>query len=183
MMTTLLSSVFSTSTAHVGSEYDPWIFDWGGGIDGQRTFRQGESWLAWFVLAEGPDIFWDQWWSLPQESAQNYIRDRATETFKAMDPALSDYQRLLAKKFQEAVHERAGFHTHFDESNPYRYFIGWWRSMPPGQAEKEPVKEILQHVPFLVNFRCPEELAKRSEFLVEGMEAPRATPALISRDS
>ncbi|KAF1938769.1 hypothetical protein EJ02DRAFT_353790 [Clathrospora elynae] len=181
LMMILLSSAFSTSTANVGSAHDPWVFDWGGGIDGQRAFRQGKSWLAWFVLTEGPDLFWSQWWSLPPASAQNYIRDRATTAFKALPAALADHQRLLAQKFQDALHEKA-LHTDFDGSNPYPY-SAHLRGGRPEQADHEPFRETMGHVPFLVNFRCPEELVKRTELLLEGRAASRTTQGLVSREA
>jgi hypothetical protein len=79
LMFMLLSSVFRTSVSNYGDDFKPWIFDWGCGIDGQRLLRRGNSWLTWFILHEGPDLFWQQWWALPSDRAEtkNYIRDRS----------------------------------------------------------------------------------------------------------
>jgi len=62
LMFLLLSSVFRVSlTTNYGEKYQPWIFDWGHGIDDQRLVRKGESWMTWYILHEGPSLFWQQW--------------------------------------------------------------------------------------------------------------------------
>ncbi|KAF1837133.1 hypothetical protein BDW02DRAFT_566380 [Decorospora gaudefroyi] len=165
LMTTLLSSVFTTFEANVGNEHSRWIFDSTGGIDGQREFRFGRSWLSWFMLQEGPDLFWDQWWRLPPDAAQNHIRDRATKAFKALPPGLASDQSSLAEEVQKAVHERAQVLRNTGGTNPFAYFYQR-RGTMAGQAAEEPVKETMEHVPFLVNFRCPEEKTRRLAWLL-----------------
>jgi hypothetical protein len=160
LMMILLSSVFSTHRENQGDEHSPWIFDWGGGIDGPRFIRQGKSWLTWFIMNEGPDLFWNQWCSLPHEAAQNYIRDRATGVFKALPPGLADYQRSLAETLRDAVYAKT---PDFNTSNPHRYFGRWWRIQ--NEQIIEPVKETMAHVPFLVKFRCPEDVVTRGRYV------------------
>ena len=84
IMFTLLSSAFSTSFSNIGDEYAPWPFDFGDGIDAQRELRKGKTWLSWYLFAQGPDLFWQQWWSLPHSDprTKNHIRDRAIDAFK-----------------------------------------------------------------------------------------------------
>jgi hypothetical protein len=129
----LISIPSSTRIENQGDEYSPWILDWGNGIDGSRSIRQDKSWLSWFILDEGPDLFWNQWWNLPHETAQNYIRDRATEDFKALPLGLADHQSSLAETLQGVVYAKA---PDFSASNPHSYFATCWRMRWRAQAEQ-----------------------------------------------
>lgn len=166
IMFILLSSAFSTSISNTGPEHKVWPFDFGAGIDGQRELRKGTSWLSWYILAQGPDLFWQQWWSLPHDdpATRNYIRDRAIEAFANTPEKLSDHQRPLARNFQEFVNVCARLSSEFDQSNPVRYFSQYAEHrLRRREAGLPPATEILGHVPFMVNFRCPEEIVKRHE--------------------
>jgi hypothetical protein len=164
LLTTLLPSVFSMSKANIGDEYEPWIFDGGDSYDPLRAFRDGESWLSWFVLAEGTDVFWAQWWSLPQDLAQNYIARRAVDIYKALDPALIDYQRMLMRRLHEAIRDAGGFKGH-DAGNlkPHLHFpyghIGWFN-------KRYRARETLQDVPFLAKFQCPDGVEEPHPFII-----------------
>jgi hypothetical protein len=176
IMFTLLSAAFSTSFSNIGEEYEPWPFDFGDGIDGQRELRKGKTWLAWYILAEGTDLFWQQWWSLPHDDprTKNYIRDRAIEAFKQTPDKLADHQRTLTRTLQKAINNRAAFEAEFDQSNPVRYFAQYAKErLMRIQNGVSPTREILEHVPFLVNFRCPEEIVKRHEALFAERNASR----------
>jgi hypothetical protein len=177
VMFVLLSSAFSTSISNIGDEHKPWPFDFGGGIDGQRELRKGKTWLSWFVLAEGPDLFWQQWWALPDSdpTTRDWIRDRAIESFTDTPKKLSDHQRVLARTFQVAVNEQAMLESAFEESNPVRYFSQYAEHrLCRREAGLPPAQEILENVPFLVNFRCPEEVVKRHAAVEEERNASRA---------
>ncbi|KAF2800299.1 hypothetical protein K505DRAFT_320598 [Melanomma pulvis-pyrius CBS 109.77] len=185
LMFMLLSSTFRTSVSNYGDDYKPWIFDWGCGIDGQRLLRRGNSWLTWFVLHEGPDLFWNQWWTLCPEQPQtkNYIRDRSIEAWfgKAkitpedfirqflprewndVNEKWHGIQRDYAFKVQKALEERAssGF-TDFAAVNPILYFTQYAECRQLREEEgMGPVTETLSRVPFHVDFRCPEELFQK----------------------
>jgi hypothetical protein len=177
VMFVLLSSAFSTSISNIGDEHRPWPFDFGRGIDGQRELRKGESWLSWFVLAEGPDLFWRQWWALPDSdpTTRHSIRDRAIEAFTNTPQKLSDHQRVLARTFQVAVNEHALLESQFDESNPVRYFAQYAEHrLHRRQAGLPPAQEVLGNVPFFIHFRCPEEVVKAHEAVEEERNASRA---------
>jgi hypothetical protein len=178
LMFTLLSRVFSTSFSNTGEHHVAWPFDFGGGIDGQRELRTGRTWLSWYILAEGPDLFWQQWWSLPHSdtSTKNYIRDRAIENFKSIPEALSDHQRTLARTLQVAVNQRTSLYSALDQADSIRHFSLYAaQRLQNRQAGLPPAKEILEHVPFLVNFRCPEEVVKRHEAVEEQRNIARAS--------
>ncbi|KAH7092544.1 hypothetical protein FB567DRAFT_557970 [Paraphoma chrysanthemicola] len=181
LLFTLLSSAFSTSISNIGEQFEPWPFDFGSGIDGQRALRKGKTWLAWFILAEGPDLFWRQWWSLPHEESRtwDYIRDRAIETFHATPEKLSNHQRTLARTLQEAVNDKAAIDFEFSEWSPVRHFARYAKHrLQRREAGLPPAREILGHVPFLINFRCPEEIVSRHEALEEERNASRASQPL-----
>lgn len=176
IMFTLLSSAFSTSISNVGAEHKAWPFDFGDGIDGQRELRKGKSWLSWYVLAQGPDMFWQQWWSLPHDNpaTRNYIRDRAIEAFANTPEKLADHQRLLAHNLQEYINACARLQSDFDQSNPVQYFVQYAElRLRRREAGLPAATEILGHVPFMINFRCPEEIVKRHEAVVEERHVSR----------
>jgi hypothetical protein len=177
LMFILLSSAFSTSISNIGSDFEPWPFDFGNGIDGQRALRKGESWLSWYLLAEGPDIFWKQWWSLPPNDpvTKNLIRDHAIAAFKNTPEKLADHQRSLGWKFQQAVNDTVSLRTGFDGLNPVRYFTQYAEHKLRGeQAGTSPSREIMDHVPFLINFRCPDEVMNNHREVAQERDAARS---------
>jgi hypothetical protein len=177
LMFMLLSSAFRTSLSNIGDNHKPWVFDWGNGIDGQRLLRKGNSWLAWFVLAEGPDLFWKQWWALPHSSSnkRNYIRDHAIDVWADTPRKLADHQRDHARKIQESINHKAGVSTDFVSVNPIPYFTQYAEyRLSRWKAGILPVQETMSHVPFHIEFRCPEELVQQHKIVMEGKEAARA---------
>jgi hypothetical protein len=63
----------------------------------------------------------------------------------------------------------------FEESNPVRYFSQYAEHrLCRREAGLPPAQEILENVPFLVNFRCPEEVVKRHAAVEEERNASRA---------
>ncbi|KAJ4368491.1 hypothetical protein N0V86_009396 [Didymella sp. IMI 355093] len=178
LMFMLLSSAFRTSMSNVGEEHKPWAFDWGSGIDGQRLFRKGSSWLAWFVLAEGPRLFYSQWWALPHDSpgTRHYIRDRALERWMETPHKLVDHQREHARRIQEAINSKAAVSTDFVSVNPIPYFTQYAEHrLAKWESGELPPKEILSHVPFHVEFRCPEELLQQYQLLLQDKEDVKAS--------
>lgn len=174
LMFMLLSSAFRTSMSNIGEEHKPWAFDWGSGIDGQRLFRKGSSWLAWFVLTEGPHLFYNQWWTLPHDAPEtrHYIRDRALAAWMATPHKLVDHQREHARRIQEAINSKAAVSTDFVSVNPIPYFTQYAEHrLAKRRAGGLPPKEILLHVPFHVEFRCPEELLQQYQLLLQDKDA------------
>lgn len=174
LMFMLLSSAFRTSISNTGKEHKPWVFDWGSGIDGQRMFRKGSSWLAWFVLAEGPDLFWKQWWTLPDDSpdTKHYIRDRAINAWTSMPQKLVDTQRDHARRIQEAINTKADVATDFVSVNPIPYFTHYaGLRLERWKSGTLPAEETMSHIPFHVEFRCPEELVQQHQMLLQNKAA------------
>jgi hypothetical protein len=181
----LLSSAFRTSISNYGNDHKPWVFDWGCGIDGQRLLRRGNSWLTYFVLHEGPDLFWNQWWAMDPElpTTKNYIRDRSIDAWfgeskitpeefiaqflpkewNDVNEKWHDIQRDYAFKIQKALEERASSGSlNFSAVNPIAYFTSYAECRKlRSEAGMAPVKETLDGVPFHIDFRCPEELFQK----------------------
>ncbi|KAH8723803.1 hypothetical protein GQ44DRAFT_619470 [Phaeosphaeriaceae sp. PMI808] len=169
LLLTILPSAFCTSLSNVGDEYVPWIFDFGAGIGCQRQVRMGKSWMSWYILSEGLDPFWQQWWSLPHDdrATENYIRDRAIKAFTNTPEKLADHHRLVALQLQTAVNELVTTDSgdiDLNSFSPVRYFAEY--RLVKRYREQDglpPVLETLEHVPFLINFRCPEERLRMIE--------------------
>lgn len=185
LMFMLLSSAFRTSISNMGDDYKPWIFDWGCGIDGQRLLRRGNSWLTYFVLYEGPDLFWQQWWSLPPglPETKNHIRDRSIEAWfgktkitpddfirqflpkewEDVNEKWHDIQRDHACKVHKAMEEKAAWPaTTFSSVSPIVYFTQYAKHRQVrDQGGIAAPPETLSHVPFHIDFRCPEELFQK----------------------
>jgi hypothetical protein len=186
VMFMLLSSVFRSSIANQGEDYTPWIFDWGNGIDCQRLLRRGTSWLTWFILQQGPDLFWHQWWILPPDLPQtkNHIRDKAIQAWfgeskvaperfieQVLPKEWSDVnekwhnlQRSHATQVHRTIEKKAVTGpADFNSINPISYFTLYAEAkLLREQAGIAPVRETLSHVPFYVDFRCPEELFQKA---------------------
>lgn len=199
LMFMLLSSAFRTSISNYGDDHKPWIFDWSCGIDGQRLLRRGNSWLTWFVLHEGPQLFWDQWWTLAAEAprTKNHIRDRSIEAWfgrtkitpedfirqflpkewNDVNEKWHDIQRDYAFKVQKTMEEKAAQSANFTSINPILYFTQYAECR---QLREETggavIPEVLTHVPFHVDFRCPEELFQKFCILREERAVAMATP-------
>ncbi|KAH6639303.1 hypothetical protein C7974DRAFT_306036 [Boeremia exigua] len=170
LMFMLLSSAFRTSISNIGEDHKPWVFDWGSGLDGQRLLRKGSSWLAWFVLAEGPDLFWKQWWTLPTDSSstKHYIRDRAINAWTGTPQKLADHRREHARRIQEAINNKANVATDFVSVNPIVYFTQYAECrLSRWKSGILPVEETLSHVPFHIEFRCPDELVQQYQLLLQ----------------
>lgn len=191
LMFMLLSSVFRTVVTNHGEEYKPWIFDWGCGIDGRRLLRRGNSWLTWFILHQGPDLFWQQWWALDPTKAEtkHYIRDLSihtwigkskktpediiqqcvSEEWRDVDQRWHNTQRDYAYYVQKAVDERIkAMDLDFTAINPIMYFTQYAEiRQSREESGAAPILETLAHVPFNVDFRCPEELFQRFSLVKE----------------
>lgn len=155
--TTLLSTALSTFPRDTDPPRPPWIFEPTNGIDAQRAFRLGETWLTWFAMSEGLPPFWNQWWALPQPGAENYICNRALAVFQATPKALVNVQRAAGQKVQECLGELA--QTRGGElASPYAYF-----RVDGTQGSERGWKETMGDVPFEVWFRCPEEVVEQRE--------------------
>lgn len=184
LMFMLLSSAFRTSISNYGDDHKPWIFDWSCGIDGQRLLRRGNSWLTWFVLNEGPRLFWDQWWILSPDAPEtkNHIRDRSIEAWfgrtkitpedfirqflpkewNDVNEKWHDIQRDYAFKVQKAMEEKVASSSDFMSVNPILYFTQYAECRQLREQSGVPaVPETLSRVPFHIDFRCPEELFQK----------------------
>lgn len=180
LMFMLLSSAFRTSISNTREDHKPWVFDWGSGIDGRRLFRKGSSWLAWFVLAEGPDLFWKQWWTLSCDSpsTRHYIRDRAFKVWAETPQKLVDHQRDHARRIQEAINNRADVARDFVSVNPIPYFTQYTeRRLSRWKCGILPVKEIMSHVPFHIEFRCPEQMVQQYQLILQAREGAKTNRA------
>ncbi|KAF1955002.1 hypothetical protein CC80DRAFT_389861, partial [Byssothecium circinans] len=197
----LLSSAFRTSITNLGDDHKPWIFDWSCGIDGQRLLRRGNSWLTWFLLHEGPQLFWDQWWRLSPEAPEtkNHIRDRSIEAWFGQSKIMPedfirqfipdkwndvnekwhDIQRDYATKVQKAVAEKATSTSFsFTAVNPVTYFTQYAECRQLRAETGVPAApETLSRVPFHIDFRCPEELFQKFCILREEKAVAMAAQA------
>ena len=174
IMFTMLSKVFCVNTPWCEplgpSSSPPWIFDFGQGIDAPRLVRLGESWMTWFILQQGPQLFWEQWWrrrmSKPSRGAKgDYVRRRALEAFldkpkineqdlarppgeewKDANKDWHDEQRRMAGAVQAAIKERGGG----DIQRTLRYFPSYHNYIVARGREEY---SIMDCVPFTINFR------------------------------
>ncbi|KAF9732699.1 hypothetical protein PMIN01_09557 [Paraphaeosphaeria minitans] len=197
------------STVASVSKKDPtWPFDFGHGIDAPRMIRKGESWVTWFILRQGPRLFWEQWWSLPSEAPEttDHVRDLAIKTFfsplrpedhvthhqtEFSDPheELHILQCTCAEPVQRALQEKCSvsartLHLHYqsiyDQSRRERLVrIG---AMASAAALEEPDPTMLS-VPFFISFSAHEP-AKRAQGQVDAFTcADSIQSAFVQRHS
>lgn len=171
IMFTLLSFVFKIlpwTLTELKLRLPPWMFDFGNGIDAARLVRRGESWMTWFILHEGPQLFWEQWWRLPWLDCdrRDYVRERALEAFFQRDvkeKELARYPetmwrdadeewhgelRRMAWGVQRAVQEKSGGNHHYGHVRYFHDYENGGRSRQIAQSRLD--------VPFAVNFRAWE---------------------------
>ncbi|KAF1846355.1 uncharacterized protein K460DRAFT_356043 [Cucurbitaria berberidis CBS 394.84] len=162
LMFRLLWTCFGTDLSDTGED-EPWISDRGDALSnlgiedlllmrdenvgGRWMSRRGSLLLTWFVLAEGPEMFWRQWWSLPSGSSQNHIRDLARSTFRELPPTLMNRHRCFAQSFKAANPIRGLVST-----SPIPYFAEYTLQRENDDSPSL-VKDIMTHVPFRVNFK------------------------------
>jgi hypothetical protein len=179
LMLILLSTAFNPTNTEVGDNHMPWIFDFGKGIDVPRQIRLGSSWMTWYILNQGPDLFWQQWVALDRGSGRtkHYIRDRAIEAwFKGTGISPEDHIRRLkpedwrdvseerhtiqrdhAGKVQTAIQDTASGqnedHADFEAVNPMPYLAKYAAQRLIGLSNGEAqVEETLTDLPFHVSF-------------------------------
>ncbi|KAL1596533.1 hypothetical protein SLS60_009180 [Paraconiothyrium brasiliense] len=173
IMFTLLSGMWRVRKPDDPStNHDPtWPFDFGHGIDAARTIRKGESWVTWFILYVGPQLFWQQWWLLPAEAPRtmNHVRECAIETFFApcgskdnapnrgdefVDPHedLHNIQRQCAEKVQRVFDEKSGRRAQYLHMIYFRKYVQ--QRGPPDRAS--PIEETLDSVPCFIDFSVHE---------------------------
>ncbi|KAJ4351942.1 uncharacterized protein N0V89_007287 [Didymosphaeria variabile] len=170
---TLLSGAWRVSKSDDPStkHHPTWPFDFGHGIDAPRTIRKGESWVTWFILHLGPQLFWEQWWLLPAEApgTMNHVRECAIEAFFAplgpkdyapnrgdgfVDPHedLHNMQRQCAEKVQRVFYEKSGGRA---QTMHMMYFRKYFQQRgPPNRAPA--MEETMGSVPFFINFSAYE---------------------------
>jgi hypothetical protein len=75
-------------------------------------FQEGNSWMHWFILHEGPDVFWQQWCpaeyppSTPLQDMHSSVRTRLLRNFQDRDQEQIDIERnenLKLHKFIESL--------------------------------------------------------------------------------
>ncbi|KAJ4299527.1 hypothetical protein N0V90_004772 [Kalmusia sp. IMI 367209] len=176
LMLILLSGTFRVGKGKNSDNAPPWIFDWDYGTDGPRSVRCGKSWLTWFVLRRGPQLFWEQWCSLPWDAPEtkNHIRNHAIEAYfadtelnaedfmqrppkewKDVNEKWHKVQRDRVETLQRAISDKSGRMTHFKRVDPYSYFVVYAEHRRERRESGEPViEETLSHVPFFVDFRA-----------------------------
>jgi len=139
------------------SEYEPNYFDWG---NKEHDFRQGRSWLNWWILHHGPVVFWAQWYT---QASESYVRAQALFDWGAMTMLESDEQRAFAVKLEEALAALAGeyynpFASYGDQPGGYFppgeiwEFTNYMKKYAPGPPVTVPEKKILTDCPHGVLF-------------------------------
>lgn len=175
LMSTLLSGAFRVGKDQRLNDHPPWVFDWDYGIDGPRAVRTGKSWLSWFILRRGPQLFWEQWWSLPRgvPETQHHIRTQALEAYFAdaemnagedicgsppkiwrdVNEATHEVHRAGIGSLQKVIADKTGHWGNYSLVDPYPYFVRYAEIRRERQEEgRIGVEETLDQVPFFVDF-------------------------------
>jgi hypothetical protein len=164
MMFPIFTACFRTNTN--GTPYpqgfSPDFFDLGGGCDSRgNRINSGHSWVNWFILHEGPLLFWRQWCppSLYDDDRSLLIRRRLLQAWdqrgykqiEAETATVQQLERFLRKKTGAVVTGgRPGRAT-----DPLPYF---YRYLTDENGEEKPseeldVEETLDDIPYFIDFR------------------------------
>lgn len=160
--------MFSCMLAAFTKNHDPWRlecasyfgvrpyksadrFDWGGD-HGDRRLEKGNSWINWFIMHEGPALFWKQWKG--GHMKENLVRERALQAWKCrldqqiaierdavceVETLLSTFAKSKEYSLLNPVDEFEEYRTHRE----YRYLNGYQPSH----------KEIFEDIPYNIEFR------------------------------
>jgi hypothetical protein len=144
------------------SPFKPDYFDWGGNCDSRgHRVNSGDSWVNWFILSEGPLLFWRQWCppSLYDDNRTMLIRtlllkywdQRGYKQIEVETKAAQDIERLLrAKVGVVAMGGRPGRAT-----DPSPYFEKYLMDDRGERRSDEDlvVEETLDCIPYFIDFR------------------------------
>ena len=123
--------------------------------------------MTWFILQQGPQLFWEQWWRSPSSKPSRqleHVQKRALEVFfdnpdldvhkfahcleaewMDVDEKCHEEQQRFAETVQQAIHERSGGDCQIKH---FPFFRGYTR-----HVGDRAWKSDLEDVPFCINFR------------------------------
>ncbi|KAJ9648290.1 hypothetical protein H2201_000588 [Coniosporium apollinis] len=123
-------------------------FDWSG--DHGRRLHKGNSWVNWFIMHEGPTLFWKQW---KGDMEENFVRDRVLHAWNGRLEQQIAIERDTVCDIENLLTAVSGFKVYcpmdvlgeFEEHARHR--IARVRAGQPGP------KETLEDVPYWIDFR------------------------------
>jgi hypothetical protein len=142
--------------------FKPDFFDWGGGCDSRgHRVNSGDSWVNWFILHEGPLVFWKQWCppklysddrkSLIRNLLLKYWDERGYRQIEAETNAAQAVERIFRSKTGVvAIGGPPGRST-----DPIPYFSEYLMEEHGEQRTEEnlAVDETLDDVPYFIDFQ------------------------------
>ncbi|RYP57946.1 hypothetical protein DL769_009193 [Monosporascus sp. CRB-8-3] len=127
--------------------HGPDDFDWSGD-DGRRLFR-GDSWLNWYILHEGPLLFWNQWYYCHNG---NLIKDKALNAWNTRNAKQVCVERNALIGLEATLKSTGPIYyrdlSHLPALRSYRR-----KKTHLLRGNRYECKEVLNHVPYWVNFR------------------------------
>jgi hypothetical protein len=139
--------------------FDRWVngdgrdyFDWGEPL--HRGLLHGDSWVTWWILHEGPLVFWEQWCPPTcyddDDSRRNYIRDRLLDAWKRRDAEQIEVQRDAIVSYTGGVLSRGTLEA-------VTAFDGYWRRYRDRERREEVTptrdEDMIREIPYLIDFK------------------------------
>jgi len=122
--------------------------DWSG--DHVRRLHKGNSWVNWFIMHEGPTLFWKQW---KGDTEENFIRNSVLQAWSCRleqqiaieRDAVCGVENLLTAVSESRVYSPMDVLGEFEEHAKHR--------IAQVRASQYGPKEILEDVSYWIDFR------------------------------
>ncbi|OCK73259.1 hypothetical protein K432DRAFT_430688 [Lepidopterella palustris CBS 459.81] len=133
-------------------------FDW----DAEKSYRMEyphgwlcNSWVAWFILREGPKLFWQQWWANKDLPDEPPILDRIKGAWAGRSSLMVKMERESCMRLMDTIdliiRQTQSIHD-YNRPRPRRYFEEYKTAFSRRcQAAETHPEEILDYVAFHVD--------------------------------
>ncbi|KAF2489672.1 hypothetical protein BU16DRAFT_162560 [Lophium mytilinum] len=130
-------------------------FDWG---FEKGSKRLDDSWVSWYILREGPRLFWEQWWANRDNPEVPPILEEIEDAWDGRPPVLAKMERESCRRLFETLDDLA------QDAYPYNPIATVFRPQPwtffaeYGLAFERRLRAVERH---------PEEILERVAFHVD----------------
>jgi hypothetical protein len=147
--------------------FKPDFFDWGGNCDSRgHRVNSGDSWVNWFVLHEGPLLFWKQWCppSLYDEDRKYLVRRRLLQAWHQRGYKQIEAETTTGQQLERFFRMKAGIVATGGRpgrlTDPMPYFNEYLVDENGEKKSEEDltVEETLDKIPYFIDFRGDPEL-------------------------
>jgi hypothetical protein len=127
-------------------------FDWD-----EKGYKQlDDSWVSWYILREGPRLFWEQWWVNRDQTEARPIVEEVEDAWDSRPSVLAKMERESCRRLFETLVELARdaypLNSGLSRPQPWTFFTEYGRAFERRlRAVESHPQEILDRVSFHVD--------------------------------